>query len=46
MKMIKASEGSNVPEALLDEVKTIIGGNIKESDDEFIGDLHYVSADG
>lgn len=42
-KMIKASEGSNVPEALLDEVKTIMGGNIK--DDEFIGDLRYVSAD-
>lgn len=45
-KMIKASEESYVPEVLLDEVKTIIGGNIKESDDEFIGDLHYVSADG
>ena len=45
-KIIKASEESNVQEALLDEVKTIMGGNIKESDDEFIGDLHYVSADG
>ena len=43
-KIIKASEESNVQEALLDEVKTIMGGNIKES--EFIGDLHYVSADG
>lgn len=44
-KIIKASEGSNVSEALLDEVKTIMGGNIKD-DDEFIGDLRYVSADG
>ena len=43
-KIIKASEESNVQEAILDEVKTIMGGNIKES--EFIGDLHYVSADG
>jgi len=34
-----------VSEALLDEVKTIMGGNIKD-DDEFIGDLRYVSADG
>ena len=45
-KIIKASEESNVQEALLDEVKTIMGGNIKESGDKFIGDLHYVSADG
>ena len=44
-KIIKASEGSNVPEALLDEMKTIMGGNIKD-DDEFIDDLRYVSADG
>lgn len=44
-KMVKDSEVANVPEALLDEIKTIMGGNIKD-DDEFIDVLRYVSADG
>ena len=44
-KMVKDSEGSNVPEVLLDEVKAIMDGSIKEKD---LGTLklRYVSADG
>ena len=43
-KIIKASEGSNVPE-VLDEVKAIMGGSIKEEKDLGILKLRYVSAD-
>ena len=45
-KMISASDGVKVPEELLDEVKRIMGGSIKEDEDEFIDNLRYVSADG
>ncbi len=44
-KIIKASEVANVPEVLLDEVKAIIGGSIKEEKDLGILKLRYVSAD-
>ena len=31
--MVKDSEVANVPEVLLDEVKAIMGGSIKEEED-------------
>ena len=44
-KMVKDSEVANVPEVLLDEVKAIMGGSIKEEEDLGILKLRYVSAD-
>ena len=44
-KMVKDSEVSNVPEVLLDEVKAIMGGSIKEEKNMGILKLRYVSAD-
>ena len=45
-KVLSVSDGVKVPEALLDEVKAIMGGSIKEEKDLGLLNLRYVSADG
>ena len=45
-KMVLNDSGGTKDLALLDEVRSVMDGSIKEDEDELVDKLHYISADG